>query len=656
MDPSELADLQDVWIRLRPALPAAQPPGVDQAWPRPVKQLIVPAEVAILGRQTSLPPSTWFEPEASLRVSTGQTARDGVCGQECESGVASELFAHGYEHGGIGLSTMIWEMVNKWGIVPVQNLTDADPALSRLFCNLCVLELEFPSRAHPAFPQLSLLPGSRRAGPEGSAEASHAAHTLGLISADPERCTEWSGGLTPRVAWVAGCAPMIGASAPVAVPNVPMTDPSDLDALISALRRAIHGDTPPQASGPYPVDDGSPYDPTAAAGDPSLPVFDHGEPITDTSPWSGLGLGDVLLVEAQLEVDVRNPGTDSGSRVALLPIDVHPEVWSLVRQATDKGILVVLPAGNSGEDLDALPQLHLVDGGSLVNISQRGADSGALLVTYAGVCLRQEEGDDVISFRHFCEPQYPTSPGQPAEGVGGWGRRVDCFSWGNNVRTIADWLRSQADFQTKDSAIYTGTSSAAAIIACAAVVLQAGYRFATMNKVLSPGKLRALLADPLFRDPRIGSQPDLRRLFAEVVIPVREGLAGRKYTTSKGTKIDLGQPSSIGEIWSQATHASASIGVSAVLAALDDIGRGRVNKGLGTLYRTPAVPPRPPNQPPRGAGLDGRLGLPKPPGFTPELPDIQWEVQGTGGRDPRIEVQSPVVNISGPGGFNPPDR
>lgn len=203
---------------------------------------------------------------------------------------------------------------------------------------------------------------------------------------------------------------------------------------------------------------------------------------------AALSFGDVLLLEMQ-----------SASKE---PVETDPALFDLIRLSTALGITVVEPAGNAGKPLDAYKNPFT---GALVlnRASKDFRDSGAILVG-------------------SCTSTVPHTPLKAAN----TGTRVDCYAWGENVDTCStDSSGTIADYTTE----FGGTSSASAIIAGAALVVQ-GLAEATIKRRLSAGQMRAVLSDPttgtaaenspevMVGDPGVGIMPDLTAILKALKI------------------------------------------------------------------------------------------------------------------------------------------
>lgn len=173
----------------------------------------------------------------------------------------------------------------------------------------------------------------------------------------------------------------------------------------------------------------------------------------------------------------------------MLPVEYMPAWFDAIKDLTDRGIVVVESAGDSGINLD-----HPDLGG---RFDRRRRDSGAILV--AGLCAMDARRSPSSNF----------------------GARIDSASWScGDVFTTAG--KSQ-DAEGSDMAGYTathaGTPAAGAIVAGAAASLL-GYARAK-NLALSSTGVRSLLnasGTPLAGgdSSTTGTQPDLKKAFVDI--------------------------------------------------------------------------------------------------------------------------------------------
>ncbi|GAA2544228.1 S8 family serine peptidase [Pseudonocardia hydrocarbonoxydans] len=201
-----------------------------------------------------------------------------------------------------------------------------------------------------------------------------------------------------------------------------------------------------------------------------------------------LRAGDVLVLETQRL-----------GLFGLLPTETDLADFDHIQKATDAGIVVIEAAANGSRDIDAWrpaadqPQRRL----------QRGVeewDSGAVLV---GSCVKRVHQDG--------HRRHPTS---------NYGRRVDCYAWGEGVAAPTATATSEGYFEK-----YAGTSSATAIIAGVAVLVESLHRAAHGGRAVAPETVRDVLSAPAPQgtpqkpvgDARlIGVMPDLDVIFAAV--------------------------------------------------------------------------------------------------------------------------------------------
>ncbi len=220
--------------------------------------------------------------------------------------------------------------------------------------------------------------------------------------------------------------------------------------------------------------------------------------------------GDIILLEAQIQVGLAD----------FVPFETFPAEFAVVEQATALGIHVIEPAANTlhGMNLDTDPRV-LEPGStgplprSLFNRYVR--DSGSVLVG----------GGDSASFfqqpngnyhRRYCNSNY--------------GSRVDTYAWGQNVTTAGYAGRipgagcnlhtSSPNLNQDYTACFNGTSSAGAIAAAAAALLEERHQ-RDYGRPFSPRELRNHLSlgtpstAPIISTcanvvGTVGHQPDLR--------------------------------------------------------------------------------------------------------------------------------------------------
>ena len=213
---------------------------------------------------------------------------------------------------------------------------------------------------------------------------------------------------------------------------------------------------------------------------------------------SELEFGDIILLEAQA---FEYPNMQS-----LWPVEIQSAIFESIRLATALGITVIEAGGNGqnsigeGNDLD-----HFIDGQGRKTLDPNGPgfrDSGAILVA---------AGSDSIPHKRIRHSNT--------------GSRMDCFAWGERVSTGGSHLGPSDIALDSYRKKISGTSSAAAIIAGAAILVQSitesNYDFR-----LSPKQMRQILSDDLLGTPsengrsvdRIGAMPDLKKIIEYIHI------------------------------------------------------------------------------------------------------------------------------------------
>ncbi len=198
--------------------------------------------------------------------------------------------------------------------------------------------------------------------------------------------------------------------------------------------------------------------------------------------------GDVLLIELQ--------GT--GPRGRYLPVEYWDDVYTAIRAATDRGVVVIEAAGNGAENLDHAIYKRKFD--------RTKRDSGAILVGAGG-----PPRDGFVDRARLDFSNY--------------GARVDVQGWGRKVATL-DYGDLQSCDDSRDrhyTGEFSGTSSASPIVAGAAVLVESDVK--QRGAPMPPRELRALLratGTPQTGDTReqIGPRPDLARAIQSTNSPL----------------------------------------------------------------------------------------------------------------------------------------
>jgi hypothetical protein len=201
-----------------------------------------------------------------------------------------------------------------------------------------------------------------------------------------------------------------------------------------------------------------------------------------------LSAGDILLIEVQRP------------RAGYLCVETDDAIYTAIRAASAKKIVVVEAAGNGRRDLSAWKSTK----GRRLDRSVPELDSGAILVGAARKNVNTDaavRGGAVVTGHSWNAPMRSN-----------YGKRVDCYAWGEAVQ--APVVDGYAEF--------SGTSSAAAIIAGVAAVTQ-GIQLARGGTPLDPVAMRALLAGPggtpqvpVASRFTIGVMPDLETIAAQL--------------------------------------------------------------------------------------------------------------------------------------------
>lgn len=229
--------------------------------------------------------------------------------------------------------------------------------------------------------------------------------------------------------------------------------------------------------------------------------YSTAQPILDAI--AVMEFGDVLLLEAQTSLFGYN----------LVPVEIEPAVFDVIRLATSLGIVVVEAGGNGGIDLDTLVN---PDGQQIFDrTSPDFLDSGAILVGAAS----------------------STAP-HSRLGFSCHGSRIDCYGWGENVDTLSsDSTNTATNLYTTG---FSGTSSASPIVTGAALAVQGLVEAATGER-LAPWQLRMILSDSANGTPsanpavdRIGVMPNLRAIIDGTILNLAPDVYLRDFIGDNG--------------------------------------------------------------------------------------------------------------------------
>ena len=169
-----------------------------------------------------------------------------------------------------------------------------------------------------------------------------------------------------------------------------------------------------------------------------------------------LNAGDVLLLEVQRDC---------------LPTEISPADMDAIVLAVTRGIIVVEAAGNRSKNLDEYTR-------SFSTKRVFDEDSGAIIV--GAVQNKRVEAAIVDELKKNIDPEKVANV-HALHDTSNWGKRIDCYAWGGGVKTSV--MES-----------FGGTSAAAAMIAGAALLLQAKHRQVHNDgSSLLPDDMRKLL-------------------------------------------------------------------------------------------------------------------------------------------------------------------
>lgn len=209
-----------------------------------------------------------------------------------------------------------------------------------------------------------------------------------------------------------------------------------------------------------------------------------------------LNSGDVLLIESQIVLKRSN-------RFSNYPSEVEHAIFHAIELGTNKGIIIIEPAGNGSNDLDTFKN---TTGKFVLKRSKNSTgesnkdfkDSGAIMVAGAG-----------SAFPHIKDAST------------NYGSRIDCYAWGENIQTTGDGENGTTG--KKYIPDFAGTSGASAIIAGAAISVQSMRIASGGQPRYGPGEMRDILSNQSNGTPskkitdNIGIMPDLKYIHVNVI-------------------------------------------------------------------------------------------------------------------------------------------
>ncbi len=231
---------------------------------------------------------------------------------------------------------------------------------------------------------------------------------------------------------------------------------------------------------------------------PPIDEWDVAGAITDALTSGLMQRGDVFLIEVEAL---------GSSDIVGYPIETVELWFDAIRLAVGNHMVVVEAAGNGdgegvGRDLNLWS-----DPATGRKLSRAvGSDSGAILVSACASAIAPAKAHVRLEFANY-------------------GSRIDCYAWGQNVYSAGygDLPPATSDVNRKYTKKFGGTSSASAIIAGAAILVQCMAVHVTGDR-LKPALVRKLLSyadtgTPVLTpsgDLRIGVMPDLEEVFGRL--------------------------------------------------------------------------------------------------------------------------------------------
>jgi serine protease len=189
-----------------------------------------------------------------------------------------------------------------------------------------------------------------------------------------------------------------------------------------------------------------------------------------TTATSNLTAGDIILIEQQYP-GPNYTGIPQGTQFGLVPVEWSQTIYNAIVTAVGNGIVVIEPAGNGSQNLDAA--VYSTGNGGHYPF-QVGNDSGAIIVGAGAVPGGSDTDRSRLGFSNY-------------------GATVDLQGWGEKVYTTGYNDAYSAEGKNAwFTATFGGTSSASPIVAGAAALLQSTY-FAATGTFLTPAQVKTNL-------------------------------------------------------------------------------------------------------------------------------------------------------------------
>lgn len=184
-----------------------------------------------------------------------------------------------------------------------------------------------------------------------------------------------------------------------------------------------------------------------------------------TAATNAMSPGDVILIEQQI----------GGPNGQFVPVEWFPPWYNAIVTAVGNGMVVVMAAGNGGQNLDD-PMFSTGNGGHWPFLAEN--DSGAIIVG---------AGAAAAGFGNTSTPRSRLS-------FSTYGSRVNLQGWGQSVWTTGYGGAYSAEGSTLFfTSSFSGTSSASPIVAGACALVQAVHKQRFSGAVMTSEEIRRLL-------------------------------------------------------------------------------------------------------------------------------------------------------------------